>query len=139
MTFARVVFWIAAIYGVAVIFPMYFTEANLNTQNPPALTHPEYYYSFLGVTLAWQVLFIVIAITPGRFRVIMLPCALEKLSLIPTFLILNPQGRFPQLWVAPAIVDVLLAILFTVAFFKARPKNQKTGSKTDINGAVAPG
>jgi len=98
MKFARVVFWVTAIYGVTVTPPLYFNEQKLAMQYPPAITHAEYYYAFAGVALAWQILFVFIALHPDRHRTIMVPCVLEKLSLLPTFLILSPQGRFPPLW-----------------------------------------
>jgi hypothetical protein len=136
MKFVRMVFWIAALYGVAVIFPLYFAEQSLTLQNPPAITHPEYYYSFIGVTLVWQMLFIFIALKPQRLRIVMIPCAAEKLSLLPTFLILNSQGRFPQLWLPLLIIDLVFALLFVVAFFKAGKKTQEPDVATQ---AVRPG
>lgn len=118
MKFARVVFWIAAVYGLAAILPLYFSEQTMSTQYPPPITHPEYYYSFAGVTLVWQVLFIAIAINPARLRIIIPFCVGEKLSLLPTLFILAPEGRFPQLWIPPLVIDLLLAVLFVVAFWK---------------------
>jgi hypothetical protein len=125
MKFARLVFWAAAIYGVAVIFPMYFNEPNTSTQSPPAMTHAEYYYGFAGVTLVWQILFVLIALRPDRYRTIMVFCVLEKLSLVPAFLILNPQGRFPQMWIPAIIIDLVLGILFLVAFIKTRNSDRQ--------------
>jgi len=127
MKFARIVYWIAALYGIAVIFPLYFAEQSLTTQNPPGMTHAEYYYAFIGVALVWQILFIFIALKPQRLRIIMIPCMAEKLSLLPAFLILNPQGRFPQLWMPLMIIDLVFAILFLVAFFKTNTKDQDSG------------
>jgi hypothetical protein len=120
MKSARIVFAVAALYGMSVTVPLYFSEQALAVQYPPPLAHPEYYYSFAGVTLVWQILFVLIAVAPDRLRPAILACVLEKLSLLPTFFILNPQGRFPQLWVPLVIIDILFAVLFLVAFFKAR-------------------
>ena len=53
MSFARWVFRIAGIYGVLVIAPMYFLESRFPAENPPPITHPEFFYGFVGVTLAW--------------------------------------------------------------------------------------
>ena len=36
-------------------------EARVGRDYPPAITHPEYFYGFLGVAAAWQVAFLVIA------------------------------------------------------------------------------
>ena len=57
MKFARWVFNIAAVYGVISVAPLYFMERTINQQNPPPITHPMFFYGFVGVTLAWQLLF----------------------------------------------------------------------------------
>ncbi len=67
MRFSKTVFMIAGIYGIIVILPGYFTEGRFSAQFPPAITHPEFYYGFYGVALAWQVAFLVIATDPVRF------------------------------------------------------------------------
>ena len=35
MKFVRIVYWIAAVYGFAVIVPLFFTEQSISSQNPP--------------------------------------------------------------------------------------------------------
>ena len=120
MKFARYVFWSAAIYGVLVTLPLYFNEQKMGVDYPPVINHAEYFYSFAGITLVWQILFVFIATNPPRYRLIILPCVLEKLSLLPTFLILFPQGRFPPLWIPLMIVDLAFAILFVAAFIKSK-------------------
>jgi hypothetical protein len=125
MRFARSVFAIAAAYGFVVMFPMYFNEERLALEFPPALTHAEYYYSFIGVTLVWQMLFVLIAFHPERYRTIMLFCVGEKLSLLPMFFILNPQGRFPGLWIIAITIDLLFASLFLLSYvIVGRHQNQ---------------
>ena len=57
MKFAKRVFWVAGVYGVIVIVPMYFVEGRIGRVHPLTVTHPEFYYGFLGVAVAWQVLF----------------------------------------------------------------------------------
>ena len=51
MRFSRVVFVAAGIWGVLVVFPLYFLEATINQQQPPPITHPEFYYGFIGITV----------------------------------------------------------------------------------------
>ena len=53
MKFARRVFLIAGIYGVVVLLPQYFLEQRHAVDRPPAITHAEYYYGFVGVALAF--------------------------------------------------------------------------------------
>jgi hypothetical protein len=52
MNFARWVFYIAGGLGLVVILTMYFSESMVNRDQPPAITHPEYFYGFAGVVLA---------------------------------------------------------------------------------------
>lgn len=59
--FAKRVFLVAAIYGIVAVFPQYFMEAKLGIDFPPPLNHPEHFYGFLGVALAWQFAFLLIA------------------------------------------------------------------------------
>jgi len=61
MKFAKVVFLVAGIYGLIVLLPLYFMEAQTGRDYPPPITHPEYYYGFIGVAVAWQLVFL-----PGR-------------------------------------------------------------------------
>jgi hypothetical protein len=52
--FAKRVFLVAAIYGIALVFPQYFMETKLGIDFPPPLNHPEHFYGFLGIALAQQ-------------------------------------------------------------------------------------
>src|SRR4249920_2312717 len=97
--FARIVFLVACVYGLLVTLPMFFLEERMNADYPPALTHLEYYYSFAGIVLVCQFLFLFIAINPLKRREMMLFGVFEKCSLIPAFCILFPQGRFPLHWI----------------------------------------
>lgn len=54
MLFARYLFCFAAIYGFLVLVPQYFLEEHIGRDYPPPITHPEHFYGFLGVALAWQ-------------------------------------------------------------------------------------
>ena len=74
----QTVFLIAGIYGLLVLLPLYFMEARIGRDQPPAITHPEYFYGFLGVGVSWQVAFLVISRDPVRFRPLMVPAVLEK-------------------------------------------------------------
>jgi hypothetical protein len=118
MRFARWLFFLAGIYGIAVVLPQYFLEARIGRDYPPAITHPEYFYGFIGVALAWQVAFLIIARDPVRYRPIMLAGILEKLSFgIPGhFLAHHGLAPAPIGWFAA--FDLLLAALFAIAFWR---------------------
>ena len=118
MRFARRVFFIAGIYGLLVLAPQYFLEAKTGQDFPPAITHPEYYYGFVGVGLAFQVLFLVIARDPVRHRAAMIPAVLEKATFGVAAVALYLQGRIPSVVLGFALVDLLLGALFVVAYAK---------------------
>jgi len=116
VTFARRVFGLAAVYGFVSLVPMYFIERRLMEQLPPPLTHPEFYYGFVGVALSWQVLFVLIAREPARLRPAMLPAVLEKLSWGIGVLALVSLGRIGTFFVPAAVIDLVLAALFVAAW-----------------------
>ena len=72
MRFAKRVFVIAGIWGLAIVPAMFFVRADFERQNPPAITHAEFYYGFAAVTTVWQLAFLIIASDPLRFRPFML-------------------------------------------------------------------
>jgi len=112
---ARRIFLVAGIYGVLVLLPQYFMEGRTGRDFPPPITHPEYYYGFIGVALAWQVLFLIMARDPVRFRLVMVPATLEKLAFGGAAVVLYLQGRLATLILGAGIVDLILAALFVVA------------------------
>ncbi len=116
VTFARRVFGLAAVYGFVSLVPMYFIERRLMEQLPPPLTHPEFYYGFVGVALSWQVVFVLIAREPARLRPAMLPAVLEKLSWGIGVLVLVSLGRIGTFFVPAAVIDLVLAALFVAAW-----------------------
>src|SRR5258708_38686212 len=76
----KVVFWVGGIWGLVVISPLYFLFDLIGKQDPPAITHPGFYYGFAGCALAWQIAFICIGRDPVRLRVMMIPSVVEKFT-----------------------------------------------------------
>jgi hypothetical protein len=118
MKFARIAFWIAAIWGVLVLTPLYFLFDLIGRQDPPPITHPGFYYGFVSVGLAFQGAFIVIARDPVRLRPMMIPSVLEKFGYGATFVVLYLQHRLKPGDLALGCVDLLFGVLFLIAFFK---------------------
>ena len=118
--FARRVFLIAGIYGVLVVLPQYSLEARIGRDSPPPITHPEYFYGFIGVALAWQVAFLLIARDVQRYRLLMLPAILEKVTFGVAAVLLYANGRVSGSLVGGGIVDLILALLFALAFWATR-------------------
>ena len=116
MLFARRVFLTAAVYGVLVLAPQYFMEAKVGRDFPPPITHPEHFYGFNGVALAWQVLFVVVALDPIRYRPVMPVAVLEKLAFGVAAVVLFTQGRIHVAVLGAGLVDLVLATLFITAF-----------------------
>lgn len=119
--FASRVFFYAGVYGLLVIAPMYFLEDRLGQDNPPAITHPEFFYGFVGVALAWQVAFLVMSTDPARYRPIMIPAVIEKLTFGVAVMILLSLGKVSGPTVLFACIDLLLGSLFVASFIKTAP------------------
>ena len=118
MTFARRVLRVAGIFGLLVIVPMFFLEARIGRDYPPAITHPEYFYGFLCVTLAWQVLYLFMAQDPVRYRLLLIPSILEKVGFPIAAVVLLAQHRVPFPTFAFSMVDLVLAALFIISYRK---------------------
>jgi hypothetical protein len=116
MKFAKVVFWAAGIWGFLVMTPLYFMFDLIGRKDPPAITHPGFYYGFVGVGLAWQIAFLVIARDPVRFRPMMLPSVVEKFSYGVAVVVLVMQGRMHGSDLTFAGTDLLLGVLFVAAY-----------------------
>jgi hypothetical protein len=118
MKLAKIVFWVAGIWGLLVLTPLYFMFDLIGQKDPPPITHPGFFYGFVGLGLAWQVAFIVIATDPARFRPLMIPCILEKASFGAAVIVLVMQGRMHKSDLVLAGTDLLLGVLFVIAYFK---------------------
>jgi hypothetical protein len=134
MKFARWVFTIAGIYGVIVLTPLYFSEGQMGLSFPPAITHPEYYYGFIGVGLVWQFLFFLVALKPVQYHWVMLFAAAEKIIYSAAVLFLFKQQRIAMMMLSPGIIDFIIGLLFLVAFFKTSGtgKNSKDDAGLDL-------
>lgn len=120
MRFARIVFWIAGIWGLLVITPLYFMFDLIGRKDPPPITHPGFFYGFVGVALAWQIAFLFIAKDPVRYRPLIIPSIIEKISYGAAVVALVSQGRMRASDLTFGGTDLLFAILFAVAYFKTR-------------------
>lgn len=116
MRFARWTFLLAGLYGVVVLLPQYFVEDRFGLNFPPAVTHPEFYYGFTGVALAWQFAYLLIGADPARYRPLMLIAVFAKCSFGVAAIALYVQGRLAVAMLAVALVDLLLAALFSAAW-----------------------
>jgi len=118
MKFARSVFLGAGVWGILFLTPMYFLFGAIGRQRSSPITYPQFYYGFLAVTMAWQFVFLVIGWDPARFRVMMIPSMLEKFGFIASIGVLYIQARITLTDVSVVAPDIVLGVLFTIAFAK---------------------
>jgi hypothetical protein len=133
MKFAKIAFFFAGVWGIAVLTPLYFLFDAIGRQTSSPITHPQFFYGFLSVAMAWQVAFFVIGSDPARFRLMMIPSVLEKLGHVVSMGVLYAQARIATTDVMTAVPDLVLAVLFTIAFAKtsaARPVSGRPAAST---------
>src|SRR5690348_13095683 len=117
--FSRFVFRLAAFVGLVEIVPLYFSEGVISRTLPPAITHPEFYYGFIGVVVAWQIAYLLISEDPVRYYPLFPAVFLEKLLYPAALAILSIGGRVqsPAVLLGGAI-DLVLLTLFIAAWVK---------------------
>jgi len=116
MNLPKIIFLVAGVYGLVTLIPHFFLENRIGVTDPPAITHPEYFYGFLGVALAWQILFFVIAFNPRRYRAVMPVAFLEKLGFGAAAVLLFIGHRVQTQILVFGLVDLLLGALFLYAY-----------------------
>ena len=125
MKFARVVFWVAGIWGLLVITPLYFMFDLIGRKDPPAITHPGFYYGFVGTALAWQVAFLILGSDPVRLRPMMIPSIVEKFAYGIGVVALVVRGAMHPSDLVFAGTDLLLGVLFVVAYSSTSGRVEK--------------
>lgn len=121
MRFAKLSFLVGGWYGIVALLPQYFGEEFVGRHFPPPVTHPEYYYGFVGVVVVWHLLFLLIAKDPARYRPAMLLATTEKFVFgLPTVL-LYLQGRVVLPILIAALVDLAFGVLFLEAYRRTKP------------------
>jgi hypothetical protein len=112
IVFARRLFLFAGIYGVLVVAPLFFLEDQIGKQSPPAITHPEFYYGFVCVTFAWQIVYLMLYREPIRLRPVLLPAIVAKAGFALSVMVLFATGRLAVGSVFLPGIDLILAGFF---------------------------
>jgi hypothetical protein len=133
MTFARIVYGVAAAYGFLSLLPLYFLLDKVGHDAPPPVTHPEFYYGFVGLGLLWQFVYVLMAQHPVRYRPLMPVAIVEKFVYTVPVVILYAFGKVHPHIMRPALVDPLFGMLFIVAYVLTR---DRTSAKGNVYGRV---
>ena len=118
MKFAKFVFIVAGVWGIAVLTPLYFLVDITGRQYAPPTAYPQFFYGFLFVAMAWQIAFLIVGSDPARFRLLMIPAVIEKLGYVATLIVLFSRAQIPAVDAQAAVPDGLLGLLFIAAFVK---------------------
>ena len=126
MKTARIIFGIAAMFGVLALAPGLFGEAQYVALYPPEFAHPVFYYGFIGAALTFQLVYALIATDPLRYRPLMLVGVLGKASFFLPAILLYSAGRLEfGATLLGALGDAVLAVLFIWAWWITRPQENQ--------------
>ena len=126
MRFAKFTFIGAGIWGIVVLTPLYWLFDVTGRLYSPPTDYPQFFYGFLSVAMAWQIAFLLIGSNPARFRPMMIPSIGEKLGHVGGVVVLYWNARISEVDAQAAVPDLLLAILFIVAFAWTRASGQRS-------------
>src|SRR5262245_54471669 len=118
MKLARLVFIGAGIWGIAVLTPLYWLVDIAGRPYSVPKDYPHVFYGFITVAMAWQLVFLMIGWSPARFRPLMIPAVIEKLGYVLILAVLYFQSRIGAPDAQAALPDLVLGVLFLVAFAK---------------------
>jgi hypothetical protein len=118
MRFARTVFTVAGMYGIVVLVPPLFLESQYGRNYPPPVTHPEFFYGFFALGIAWQILFFILATDPIKYHAMMIPAMLEKTGYPLALIFLHLHNRIVPRMFALGSLDWIFLILFAISYAK---------------------
>ncbi len=110
MKFARWIYLIAGVLGLISLLPVMFAERVME------VGRPEFFYGFVCLNGCWQILYLIVASDPVRYRLMMIPAFLAKATAFVALGLLYLLGRVAVQWVAIGVVDGAFAVLFLFAF-----------------------
>jgi hypothetical protein len=128
------VFTAAGVWGFAVLLPLYFSFDAIGRLYPPRITHPDFFYGFVGVALIWQLVFLLIARDPIGLRVIMIPAMLVKFIYVLTLSVLYARGSLTSGQFIVAVPDFVIGVLFAIALSKIAAACRPPASWLDYSG-----
>lgn len=136
MRFARIVFTCAGVWGLVALVPLYFSADVIGKLYPPAITHPDFFFGFVGVAVAWQLAFLLIGRNPVGLHAMMGPAIAEKFIYVFTLTALYGNGSLQFGQFVVAVPDFVFGVLFVTAFFKVQGSQRLPLSPLDYSGVV---
>ena len=125
------VFRIAGAYGIILLTPFYWLEARIGDLGVP-ITHPEYFYGFVGTALSFQLVFWIVASDPVRFRPIIAASVAEKLAFgLPAWVLYYSSCVEGDL-LAFGTIDLAWAVAFAASFFLVSNRHRLRTSYRDF-------
>lgn len=124
MKFARIAYLIAGIYGILSVPPLYFCEQFIGSTSPPPITHPEFFYGFVGCVTAWQVVFLIISRDPQKYMALLPVTWLEKFPFTIACIFLYLQSRLSLTMLCAGLFDGVLGTMFVIAYFQLKAAKQ---------------
>lgn len=115
--FAKRIFQVAAGWGFFILTLGYgayllgIEGATIDTDRP------ELIHGFFLITLAFQVVFLIIASDPVRYRIFMLAAMIEKFPFTLVSILLFMNGQAPAVAAVLGLIDGALGLLFVIAYF----------------------
>ena len=122
--FAQRVFRYAGIYGLITLLPQYLIELGVGPSDFLPIQRPEHFYGFVGLAVVWQLVFLMISRDVRRFRPLMIPAILEKLVFGVPVLLLFAKGRVGADVLVFGALDLVLAVLFFLAYRSTQTATQ---------------
>ena len=114
----RKIYLYSGIYGIVVLFPQLFMENRIGNDDPPAITHVEFFYGFYGLALTLQLLSIIISTDPYRYRPMMIPAILGKATFGITVVALFLLSKLHSAVFLFGMVDTCIMTLFLFSYAK---------------------
>ena len=115
-SFARKVFLAACAWGAVTLLPLPFLRGAIEQDG--SLSHPEYFYGFIGVCVVFQIIFYMVAQRPVYYRALIACCALEKVAFAGPAAVLVAAGHAAPSLLFFAAGDTFFLVLFLCAYYR---------------------